>query len=111
MDNRLTATQQMLAKHHRNGPQFAELMKSSHSSRFDENFWQLWQDQIADKLNDTSVILDLGTGPGKFLVELGHRFPTIRTIGVECAEYMLEAMEELPSGSEIISADLHDPKL
>ena len=111
MKNSLLETQQMLAAHHRDGTQFAEMMKSSYSARFDQKFWDLWQDLIAAQLNDTSLILDLGTGPGSFLVELGRRYPSIQSIGVECAQYMLQAMEKLPAGAEIMIADLHDPRL
>jgi len=107
----LRSTQEMLAKHHRHGSQFAELMKSNYSNRFNQEFWTLWDNKISPNFSDSPLVLDLGTGPGSFLVELGQRYPKVRSIGIECADYMLQAMEKLPDGSEIITADLHDPAL
>jgi len=107
----LSATQEMLAKHHRHGSEFAELIKKSYSNRFNQAFWTVWENQIAPSFGDSPLVLDIGTGSGNFLVELGQRYPTIRSIGIECADYMLQAMEKLPDRSEIITADLHDPDL
>jgi ubiquinone/menaquinone biosynthesis C-methylase UbiE len=56
-------------------------------------------------------VLDLGTGPALFLKEVTQRHPQIKAIGVECAEYMLNASKELPENCQIVEADLHDPHL
>ena len=104
-------TQEMLAKHHRDGEAFAQLMKDTFEERFGDEFWALWQANIGPVLPEKPTILDLGTGPGMLLKAFAERYPGVRAIGVECAPYMLNASVELPVGCEIISADLHDPHL
>jgi len=101
----------MLAKHHRDGEAFVQLMKDTYAGRFNEDFWALWNTRIVPVLSESPVILDLGTGPGTFLRDVCERHPGARAIGVECAEYMLEAANDLPKGCEVITADLHDPHL
>lgn len=105
-------TREMLARHHRDGVEFVQLMRDTFAGRFDEGFWQAWQRWISPCLGGTPVILDLGTGPGLFLREAVARHPGARAIGVECAPYMLEAARaDLPAGCEILEEDLHDPQL
>ncbi|MDH5784098.1 MAG: class I SAM-dependent methyltransferase [Chromatiales bacterium] len=111
MSDRLQQTQQMLAKHHRDGERFAELMKTTFADRFNDQFWAEWDRWIKPVYSAQPVVLDLGTGPALFLKALVAYQPGIRAIGVECAPYMLEAVGQLPEGSEIITEDLHDPKL
>ena len=107
----LKQTQDMLAKHHRNGEVFAEMMKESFASRFNEKFWGMWQEHIEPSLPEQATIVDLGTGPGSFLKAITERHPQARAIGVECAPYMLEAVVDLPDNAQIMMADLHDPHL
>lgn len=101
----------MLEKHHRNGETFAQMMKDSFENRFNDEFWQMWADKIEPALPENPTVLDLGTGPGMFLKALVNRYPNGRAIGVECAEYMINAVEGLPENAEIMKADLHDPHL
>jgi len=111
MTDKLQQTQDMLAKHHRDGEAFVQLMKDTYAGRFNDDFWALWNERIAPVLSESPVILDLGTGPGTFLRDVIERHPSARAIGVECAEYMLAATSDLPAGCEIVTADLHDPHL
>jgi len=111
VNNKLQQTQNMLARHHRDGEAFVQLMKDTYAGRFNEDFWALWNTHMIPVLNEFPVILDLGTGPGTFLRDVHERHPKARGIGVECAEYMLEAARDLPEGCEVIAADLHDPQL
>lgn len=111
MSNKLQQTQAMLAKHHRDGEAFVELMKETHAGRFNDAFWAVWAERVEPVLPDSPVVLDLGTGPALFLKEVAQRHPQIKAIGVECAEYMLNASKDLPGNCEIITADLHDPQL
>lgn len=104
-------TQDMLAKHHRDGETFAEMMKSTFHQRFDDRFWSEWRQFMEPLMPEQATVLDLGAGPGMFLRALAEKYPTVRAIGVEVAAYMLEAAGELPSNCEIIAADLHDPHL
>ena len=111
MSEAIKKTQEMLAKHHRDGKAFAQLMKESFESRFNETFWDLWDKKIVPHLCGAPRILDLGTGPGLFLRALVDRYPAATAYGVECAPYMLDAVESLPHNAKIITADLHDPRL
>lgn len=111
MSEKKAQTQAMLARHHRDGERFADLMKESFESRFDANFWAAWGRWMDPVLSDPPVILDLGAGPGLFLRALGERYPGVRAIGVECAPYMLQAAVDLPPGCEMVNEDLHDPHL
>jgi SAM-dependent methyltransferase len=111
MTDEMKRTQVMLAKHHRNGEQFARLMKETFTSRYDEAFWLSWEEWVAPALSTPPVVLDLGTGPGLFLKTLAKAYPGVRAIGVECAPYMLNAIGELPAGCDVVTADLHDPTL
>lgn len=111
MSQRLQQTQAMLAKHHRDGERFAEMMKKGFAERFDDDFWAEWAKWIAPVYSSKPVVLDLGAGPGMFVRALAERTPGMRAIGVECAPYMLAAVEALPDGCEILTEDLHDPHL
>lgn len=112
MSDKIQQTQEMLAKHHRDGEAFVQLMKDTYAGRFNDEFWAMWQMRIVPVLGESPVIVDLGTGPATFLRDVIVRHPNARAIGVECAEYMLQAASDnLPAGCEIITADLHDPHL
>ncbi|PKM44912.1 MAG: class I SAM-dependent methyltransferase [Gammaproteobacteria bacterium HGW-Gammaproteobacteria-1] len=111
MSDRRQQTEEMLAKHHRDGERFAQMMKESFDSRFDELFWNAWRQWVEPAYSASPVVLDLGAGPGMFVKALAARYPGIRAIGVEVAPYMLQAVGDLPVGCEIIAEDLHDPKL
>lgn len=110
-DDKLQQTRDMLAKHHRDGTAFAQLMKDTFDDRFDDTFWAMWAEKMEPALGEKPVILDLGTGPGLFLKALAERYPGVRAIGVECADYMLQSAEGLPENCEVLCADLHDPHL
>jgi len=107
----IESTRDMLARHHRDGPHFANLMKETFPERFGEGFWSAWDRAVGPVLSDPPVIVDLGAGPGLFLQEVARRYPGARAFGVECAPYMIEAADPLPEGCAFIEADLHDPRL
>ena len=109
--NKINETQEMLAKHHRDGSAFAELMKQTFAGRFNDEFWSLWETHIEPALRSNPQILDLGTGPGTFLKVITERHPNAKAIGVECAQYMQDAMETAEGSTELITADLRDPHL
>ncbi len=111
MSERLQQTQAMLAKHHRDGERFAELMKQSFADRFNDEFWAEWSRWVEPVYSAKPVVLDLGAGPGLFVKALAERTAGMHAIGVECAPYMLEAAVELPDGCEMIAEDLHEPHL
>lgn len=112
MSSNTEQTKKMLAKHHGgDGEHFAQLMVDTFENRFNEEFWQLWQQTIVPVLGEHPKVLDLGTGPGTFLSAVKQRYPQVTPIGVECAQYMLDAVKGLPDDAQLIEADLHDPQL
>lgn len=104
-------THAILAKHHRDGEQFAALMRDTFHQRFNDAFWAFWDQWCGPHLTAGAAVLDLGTGPGLFLAEVARRYPGIRPLGVEVAPWMFEAMSALPPNAEVFNADLHDPTL
>ena len=111
MSEKIKQTQSMLARHHGNGEEFAQLMEDSYASRFNEQFWQIWEQHILPLLPEAPVVVDLGTGPATFIKNLVAKYPAINAYGVECAPYMLHAVGELPENAKVIEADLQDPHL
>ncbi len=104
-------TREILAKHHRDGAWFADLMRETYAGRFNDEFWNIWQEMIDPMVGEHPTFVDLGSGPALFLRDLRKRYPNAHLVGVECAPYMLEAMGELPDNCEIVNQDLHDPHL
>lgn len=104
-------TREMLNKHHRDGEAFAQMMIDGFSRRFGEEFWSLWKEWLEPVQSNTPTIVDLGTGPGMFLNAVKEQYPAAEAVGVEIAEYMLDAAVSLNDGCRIIEADLHDPHL
>ncbi|HEY5602356.1 MAG TPA: class I SAM-dependent methyltransferase [Gammaproteobacteria bacterium] len=111
MSEKIKQTQSMLAKHHGDGGEFAQLMEASYASRFNEQFWRMWERDIMPLLPPQPVVVDLGTGPATFIKHLVVKYPAIKAYGVECAPYMLQAVGQLPANAEVIEADLQDPQL
>ena len=111
MTEKLDQTRAILEKHHRDGPAFAQLMEESFASRYNEEFWALWEHQISAGLSEGSVVVDLGTGPATFPKTLAQKYPGLQIYGIEAADYMLDAVGDLPNNVEIMVADLHDPQL
>lgn len=111
MANRLEQTQALLAKHHRDGERFARSIKEGFEHRFNGDFWAFWKTWIEPACSEGSVVIDLGAGPGLFVRALAERYPHLRAIGVECAPYMLAAVEPLPANASMLCEDLHDPRL
>lgn len=111
MSERIGQTQSMLARHHGNGEEFAQLMEDSYASRFNEQFWRMWEQHIFPLLPEAPVVVDLGTGPATFIKNLVTKYPAVNAYGVECASYMLQAVGELPKNAKVIEADLQNPHL
>lgn len=111
MSERLQQTRALLARHHRDGERFAQMMKEGFERRFDAAFWEEWDATIMVAGGDAPTVVDLGAGPGMFVRAVAERYPQARVVGVECAPYMLEASDPLPKNAELVCDDLHDPKL
>ena len=109
--DRTQETISMLAKHHGDGGEFAQLMEETFANRFNDEFWRLWESQILPDPSPGSVVIDLGTGPGTFIKTLANKYETLEVYGVECAPYMLNAVGDLPPNAKMTEADLQNPSL
>lgn len=102
-------TLKMLEMHHGEGQTFVQLMKDHAPKRFDAAFWQIWTTWLTPVLQHPPTIADFGCGPGTLLACLRERYPHARLLGVECAPYMLAALDA--TLCEIVAHDLHQPNL
>lgn len=102
------ATREHLHRHHR-GAAFHDEMVRSFEGRFDDSFWQLWDEHVARHHGPTPTCLDLGTGPGLMLRAWRARFPRATLHAVEVQPYMLETARRLAAeaGATLHEADLH----
>lgn len=98
----------MLEKHH-GGASFSETMRTTAAGRFDAGFWATWEQWIAPNLSEIPVIADFGCGPGMLLNLLRQRYATAQLFGIECAPYMIDAIDK--TVCEVIEHDLHHPHL
>jgi ubiquinone/menaquinone biosynthesis C-methylase UbiE len=99
----------LLEEHHRDGPQFMQLMKDTATNRFDGSFWATWETWIIPILSKVPQIADFGCGPGMLLKSLREHYPEARLIGIEYAPWMLEVLEK--DLYKVIEHDLHKPNL
>ena len=97
----------LLARHHGEADAFVNVMKKSASNRFDEAFWQLWQQWIQPTLSDNATVCDFGCGPATFLKQFHIRQPQAKLIGVECMPYMIAEIDT--SLCEVVEHDLNQP--
>lgn len=111
MSERRRKTEQSLARHHRDAGRFVQSITASFQRRHDELFWNAWQEWMEPVYSGQPVVLDLGAGTGQFIKALAERHPGMRAIGIEVAPYMLDAVEDLPAGCEMLAEDLHEPHL
>lgn len=88
--------------------EFLQRLLRTHSDRFGEAFWELFASQIAPSLLPRPVIIDLGSGPGLFLRDLGERYPQARLYGYDVTPAMIAYAQQLPSSGTRPTLLLHD---
>ena len=67
-----------------------ERMISSHDGRFNDAFWNYFDEQVRPCLPANATIVDLGCGPGLLLRDLSRRFPDARLTGLDVTQAMLD---------------------
>lgn len=104
-------TQAQILKHHGgDGAHARKMITSSYYRRHDDEFWQFWEETVAENHQSGDGILDLGAGTGQFVKDCALRYPDSNVYGVEVAPYMLEKTVELPKNAHLLMEDLHCPK-
>ena len=63
--------------------------------RFNDAFWQFWNEHIAVSLPPQPLIVDIGPGPGLFLRDLSARLPNATLHGLDANEAMIENARSL----------------
>ena len=63
--------------------------------RFNDAFWQFWDEHIAGSLPPQPLIVDIGPGPGLFLRDLSARLPNATLHGLDANEAMIENAQAL----------------
>ena len=82
--------------------------------RFNDAFWQFWDEQVALVLPSAPVIVDLGPGPGLFLRDLSARLPDAALRGVDANEAMVEnarALDYAGPVPSLVLANIEDAPL
>jgi len=104
-------TQAQILRHHGgDGDHARKMITESYDRRHDIEFWEFWNAQMATCIAKDDTLLDLGAGTGQFVGDLTLRYPHNLVLGIEAADYMLAAQEQLPENGRIIKDDLNEPK-
>jgi SAM-dependent methyltransferase len=89
--------------------EMVERMVSSYPERFDEIFWDYFQQHLAPALGgDQPVILDIGCGPGLLLRDLGARYPTANLVGTDITRAMIDHALSRDYAGRVPVYHLHD---
>lgn len=67
-----------------------ERMISSHDGRFNDTFWNYFDEQVGPGVPENATIVDLGCGPGLLLRDLSRRFPDAVMTGLDITQAMLD---------------------
>lgn len=100
---------ELLARHHGDVESFVQTIKESAPNRFDDTFWQIWQQWIQPTLADDATVYDFGCGPAIFFNQLHQRQPQAKLIGIECMPYMIAEIDT--HICEVITHDLNQANL
>lgn len=79
-----------------NDPERVKRLAASYSQRYGETFWQALLKLTGAERRDT--VLDLGCGPGLFLVDAVLRYKARRVIGLDASDAMLEQARDFLRG-------------
>jgi SAM-dependent methyltransferase len=99
-----------LARHQRDVEEYKANVQASAKGRFGVSWWGLW-DQHVHLPESGGTVVDLGCGPGTFLLGLRERAPQTRLIGVELHPALLELAREAAREAdfEVVVGDLGLP--
>lgn len=103
---------EQLSAHH-GGAHFHDLMVETFARRFDESFWQLWQEDVASQHGKNPVYVDLGCGPGLMFNAWRERYPQAILHGADLQSYMLEGAKKnaVIADAVVHEGDLHQLRL
>lgn len=79
-----------------------------YSVRFNDAFWNFWDDAVAPGLPPRPVVVDVGPGPGLFLRDLSARLPDAALHGLDANEAMIENAAALDYAGPVPSLRLLD---
>jgi 2-polyprenyl-3-methyl-5-hydroxy-6-metoxy-1,4-benzoquinol methylase len=79
---------------------FLNMMVDTHNTRFNEDFWKIFDKHIIKKLPENPNIADLGTGPGLFLKDLDKKIKGAKFLGYDASTTMIEYANNLSFSEE-----------
>ena len=88
--------------------EFLQRMVQTYPERFEETFWAFFTSQVATHLPPQAVAIDLGSGPGLFLRDLGERYPQMRLYGYDVTPAMVAYAQHLPTTGARPTCVVHD---
>lgn len=105
-------TRNRLDAHH-GGADFHDVMVRSFASRFGDEFWSWWSEQVTPHHGKAPTYVDMGCGPGLMLEAWRERFAEASLHGVEIQPYMLSTAREVGerTNATVHEADLHSVQL
>jgi SAM-dependent methyltransferase len=81
---------------------------ATHADRFGEAYWSLFAAQVAPRLGEHAVVIDLGCGPGLFLRDLSTRYPDAALYGYDLTPAMIDHAKRLAYAGASPTLSVHD---
>jgi len=88
--------------------EFLQRMVSSHADRYNEAFWNFFEQTILTRLPANPTIVDLGCGPGLFLRDLSRRVHQATLYGYDVTPAMIEFARQQRLAAASASFAIHD---
>ncbi|MCZ6876165.1 MAG: class I SAM-dependent methyltransferase [bacterium] len=88
--------------------EFMQRMVTTYPERFGESFWVYFASEVGAFLPSTSVMVDLGCGPGLFLRDIATRYPHATLYGYDVTPVMITHAEGLEWPAATPPLAVHD---
>ena len=83
-----------------------ERMLRSHDDRFNDVFWQLFDQQISPHIGENPVVADLGCGPGLLIRDIAARYSESDPHGFDVTPAMIEYANGLDLSAHFAALDI-----
>jgi SAM-dependent methyltransferase len=88
--------------------EFLQRMVSSYADRYNEAFWDFFEQTILARLPAHPTIVDLGCGPGLFLSDLRRRIPQATLYGYDVTPAMIEYAKQQHQAAASVTFAIHN---
>ena len=83
-------------------------MIRSHAERYNQVYWDAFDEHARPRLSDAPVVVDLGCGPGLLLRDLSERVPGAALHGLDLTPAMIESAAGLEYAGAVPTLAVHD---